>query len=618
MSRAIERIPTRISPDILDTIGKSFKFKHGKGVSEWLKNSLDNYLRLVQLGQEHRSGSWPVVLHLIDGDRHCPGPNLAVLDFGGTSFSVIQEFFLYWGDRTAARLGGTIETAVTGGHGNGGKFYMREMWKDGARFLTWRSGRASSLIVERASDGTTGYWEIKDDNMTWRNALAESLPSNEGLGGASAIIDHLEAVDPKLIDELDAGERGFTVVAGRRAEKTTSSNDVVTGRRWDHQQLIEDIRDAPQSRRPIRELTISVMVNGVTKLHRLHPDDFEEDSSWPAMGVDVPGAAISRAEPSIGHLRLRSASLPLTGKRRHLNSLFVLDASGNPIATYAVKNLPIPGHSPYLDFMQAELQLDYVGVDNLIENDREQLVSTNAEAQLLLEWVGRAILDRVKSIEESQAARERRTELEMAAVLNDALNEHAKRFLQELRTQIFVDFIDDVTGGGPGEAGTGVGPTGEGSFGEGQRDRGVGGNQGTGGTLAVPGSTQELRRPRFPQVLLSGHDADPSKTDGTSKFLTDRHPPLDQDDTDRMFNVWWINTEHPFAKQAITHGGPKGSAFKSYQLFMFRDVVQREALRFVQRRESELGLDRVENALNEYSDLFLTSLPRDLVEELLG
>ncbi len=38
------KIKTRISPDILDTIGKSFKFKHGKGIAEWLKNSLDQYL----------------------------------------------------------------------------------------------------------------------------------------------------------------------------------------------------------------------------------------------------------------------------------------------------------------------------------------------------------------------------------------------------------------------------------------------------------------------------------------------------------------------------------------------------------------------------------------------
>ncbi len=43
-------IQTTISPDILDTIGKTFKFKHAKGVAEWLKNSLDNYLRLYEMG----------------------------------------------------------------------------------------------------------------------------------------------------------------------------------------------------------------------------------------------------------------------------------------------------------------------------------------------------------------------------------------------------------------------------------------------------------------------------------------------------------------------------------------------------------------------------------------
>jgi hypothetical protein len=51
------KIKTRISPDILDTIGKSFKFKHGKGIAEWLKNSLDQYLRLYEQNKETLSVS---------------------------------------------------------------------------------------------------------------------------------------------------------------------------------------------------------------------------------------------------------------------------------------------------------------------------------------------------------------------------------------------------------------------------------------------------------------------------------------------------------------------------------------------------------------------------------
>jgi hypothetical protein len=50
--------------------------------------------------------------------------------------------------------------------------------------------------------------------------------------------------------------------------------------------------------------------------------------------------------------------------------------------------------------------------------------------------------------------------------------------------------------------------------------------------------------------------------------LTDRHPPLEQDDIDRRHNVWWINTAHTFAQEALDRGGPRGQAFKSYQLFM--------------------------------------------------
>jgi hypothetical protein len=51
---------------------------------------------------------------------------------------------------------------------------------------------------------------------------------------------------------------------------------------------------------------------------------------------------------------------------------------------------------------------------------------------------------------------------------------------------------------------------------------------------------------------------------------------------------------------------------------MFRDVVQREALRYRQRRDSELPLDTVENELTDVSNRFLAELPYDLVESLLA
>ncbi len=240
-----DRIPTVINPDILDTIGKSFKFKHAKGIPEWLKNSLDNYLRLWEQGNEPRTGNWPVFVNLIDAPNSKSGPNLSVIDFGGVPLHNIQNFFLDWGSRSAATLGGaTNAAAVTGGHGNGGKFYMREMWHRGARFLTWRDGKATSLIVDKKGDGTTGEWELKEAPMTWREALQSALPTSEGLGGAENQIQYMEAKEQGLVAELEAGQRGLTVLVGRRGVQVYSSNDVINGGRWNFEKLVGDYSPA--------------------------------------------------------------------------------------------------------------------------------------------------------------------------------------------------------------------------------------------------------------------------------------------------------------------------------------------------------------------------------------
>jgi hypothetical protein len=513
--------------------------------------------------------------------------------------------------------------AVTGGHGNGGKFYMREMWKDGARFATWRDGHFTSLIVDRGEDGSTGEWEHVDQKTDWRSALRVALPSAECLGDPDALITYLEHEQSQLVAELNSQRRGFSVVAGRRGIQTLNSNDVVVGnKRWDHQRLVDEIRDAPQARRPIRELAISVFINSELGLSRLTPETILEDPEWLAEKVDVPISVIQDAHlqegaTSVGVLVIKKSLGQLTGRQRHHNAVFVTDGAGNPIASYPVKDLPLPGNSPIISFIQAELELHFPRVDALIENDRERLV-TSPTTQAILEWVAERVWERARAVEEAQRSQQNKAELQIAAILNDALNRHARRFLEELQTEILVDWIEDPEGGGPAKVGRGVGPRGASETKGGDRSNGTGGDHGQGGTIAAPGTQERIRRPKFPQVLLSGIDADPAKADGSSKDLTPYHPPLDQDDMDKRYNVWWINTTHPFAKEALKRGGAKGHAFRSHQLSMFRDVVQREALRLLQRRELELALDIVENELSEISNRFLADLPHDLVEELLG
>ncbi len=622
---ARQSIPVTISPDILDTIGKSFRFKHAKGVAEWLKNSLDSYLRLRDDGKESRSGGWPVFISL--SDSRGSKPSLAVIDFGGTSLKNVENFLLHWGDRKAATLGGSASrTAVTGGHGNGGKFYMREMWQSGARFLTWRDGKATSLIVDKKEKDKSGEWEFKNVEMTWRQAMEKAMPAAEGSGHAQELIQHMETHEKELVSELDAGKRGLTVLFGRKAAQNSSSNDVVNGGRWNGDKLIDEIREAPQARRPIRELAVSIFQNGALKIKRLSLATIAEDPNWPMEVLTMPMELLSdktlaQDATNVGTLHIVMSDSQLTGRMKDHNSVFVMDGAGNPIAFYPLRELPALAPSPYSSFVHAELQLTFPHVDDLVQNDRERLVSGTV-TQAILTWTGERVSERIQVVEEAQHTSKNRSELQMAAIFNDALNQHAKLFLQELQSQILIDVVEDPKGGGPGSFGNGTGPirTGEEQSNDPPQDppQQKGGSPGEGGSLEVPGTTQKVNRPKFPQVLLSEMDADPGKTDGTSKRLTDRHPPLHQDDDDRRHNVWWINTTHPFAVEAIKHGGAKGSAFKNHQFFMFRDVVQREGLRILQRRESEMGLDMVETELDRISNDFLAALPHDLTEKLLG
>lgn len=618
IGRAIE---TKIHPDFLDTVGKSFKFKHGKGIAEWLKNSLDQYLRLLKSKDESLTGNWPVFVQLIDGANQSKGPNLAVLDFGGTTYHAIEEFFLYWGDTSAASHGKTIkDVALTGGHGNGGKFYMREMWRDGARFLTWKTGKATSLVVQKTDNGETGYFEVEDKNMSWQDALNMALPVSEHLGGTHEIIEHLQSNLTNIFSELENQKRGFSVIVGRRAVQTMSSNDVVVGGRWKHQQLIDEICDAQQARRPIRELNITVFVNGQVKIDRLMPYSIEEDENWPSETHEVPGTVVTALKAGLleaGVFTVYKSANQLTGRLKDLNSLFISDGKGNPIASYPIHELSFPGHSPFLSFIHGELQLNLPEISQIVTNDRERLVDSPT-TQAILEFVAEKIWDRIKIIEKTARENKIKQDLDLAAKLNETLNKHAQRFLQQVQTEILVDYVSNDSGGGAGSGGSGDGGAHVGSGGKGKRKEGKGGGKGKGGDVETPGEAKRVQRSRFPQMLLSGRDPDPSRNDAESKDLTDRHPPLYQGDIDRTFNVWWLNTTHPYAANALKKaGGPKGLAFKSHHLSMFRDMVQREALRILQRREAELPLDRIENELDEISNRFLAELPIDLIESLL-
>ena len=228
MSFDIQEQPNVFDDAFLDVIGNDFKFDHVKGIAEWIKNSSDAYARLDVPDSSH-----VVYLRFSPRANNVPA-SFACIDFVGMTRADIDEAFKRWGDRRAASRGTGKRTL--GGHGNGGKFYMRQMFTR-SQFVTYRNGSLNVFgFNERKRYGYAHGYENK----------ASSLDKAQAFAG----ISNLRV--PDLISELwnDKGI-GFTVVTGEGPQRLLSWKPQVT-------EICRKLRVHPQSRRLVRHKQVLV------------------------------------------------------------------------------------------------------------------------------------------------------------------------------------------------------------------------------------------------------------------------------------------------------------------------------------------------------------------------
>ncbi|MBI5191931.1 MAG: hypothetical protein HZA08_00635 [Nitrospirae bacterium] len=95
MSEVLEIIEEKniIDDHLLDIIGNEFKFIHEKGLSEWLKNSADAYLRSGREDEESY-----IIFRFNDKDEVI----FECIDFVGMTSDDIDNALKRWGDPEAA------------------------------------------------------------------------------------------------------------------------------------------------------------------------------------------------------------------------------------------------------------------------------------------------------------------------------------------------------------------------------------------------------------------------------------------------------------------------------------------------------------------------------------
>ena len=231
-----------IHDNILDIFGNEFKFDHEKGLAELLKNSIDAYIRknISDNGQY-------VIFRFSD----CNGLLFECIDFVGMTENDIIKAFKKWGDPTASKRGSKKTTF--GGHGNGGKFYMRQMFE-------------SSYIITYADEYLNIYGFSKNKKYgfddKYRNFKISPLEAMK-----MANINNLPTVSSKLYNQIIKGETGFTVIRGNKPKGIKHKINIGS--------IIQKFKNHPQTYNILSRINASVIYNDKIFIEELKPEEIK-------------------------------------------------------------------------------------------------------------------------------------------------------------------------------------------------------------------------------------------------------------------------------------------------------------------------------------------------------
>ncbi len=432
----IEETEHVIDDRFFDVLGNEFK-NHVKGLAEWLKNSADAYIdKGSPLSDQF------VVLRFTDEGVSIP--TIECIDFIGLSHENIQEAVRRWGDPTAAKRGKNIKTY--GGHGNGGKFYMRQAFTE-SHIITYKEGLLNVWgFSKNGKYGfATGYEKKKmkpADAMEF--AKIKLLPISE-------------EIKSKIIE----GKTGFTVVIGL--------DPVGVRKKMKPSKEMEKLKDFPQSRRILQRIQVSVVYNGRSLYGLLKPEELHplEKFEVPRI-ISVPEAIevhsgsgkmtikLANEKYPQGKLILKTSAeaLAKAGKLGELNRVDILGEVG-VIGSYRLYEIDVKGW-PQAAFIYGECRVSILEdqENDCVSNDRNKLVP-NETTEALIDWIAQEIDKLAGEIGAVEREKLKANQKEISSKFNDVLNQWKNQHMKRIMSELF--------SGGGSEGGSGGGGGGGGS-----------------------------------------------------------------------------------------------------------------------------------------------------------
>ncbi len=556
----------------LDLIGKEFRFNHAKGIAEWLKNSVDAY----NINEVPDNNQIIVISFYISSNDYVK--QIDVLDFVGMSKNKIDEAFKVWFSPEAAKVTNELilsQRKTYGGHGNGGKFYMRQMFKYSLA-TTYINGRLNVFGFNEKKQ--YGYGEEYIDYI----AEPEEAIKIAGLDK--------RGLPESWLDGILKKSNGFSLIQGYRLKKSAGTNYRI--------QLADKIIRNPQARRLIKRKEVFIQTLPDTRLIKLavprispkpgfeKPIEYECPTKIDLLGRKIKMINNNYVEPP--KLTLFTSEGPLKGvSKMSLNSIDFLGEIG-VVASYQIHELGTFS-SGFTDFIYGECDCPIMEdeEEDCVRNDREKLIKSD-RSDALISWSQSCIDDLAMKMQQKHMSERRNRDLKETSNFNQILNRWKNRFIKAmLREQLFGE--EDTGGiGGGDDVGPVVGV-----------DIGKGIGKGARKKRGIKGGDNKKKALTQPSVLISSTDKDPLSETGETYHCDQRHPPVHQRHIDVAHGIYWINTSKPLATKLLDREGADSPRWRSYLFQRYVDIIVKEAIFELGKRELDLTADNVNRKIDE-------------------
>ena len=323
---SITEQPNVFDDHLLEIIGNEFKFDHAKGLAEWIKNSVDAYNRETSDDGSLKYSDDEQFIYLRLRPKTSVSPiTFECVDFVGMAHDDIEKAFKRWGDPHAASRG--KGKRFLGGHGNGGKFYMRQMFKE-SRFITYRDSRLNVFgFNENKRYGFDKTYE--DKHASLKRALE--------VADLGSLVSYLPF---SVRRRMDAGHCGFTVVVGEAPHKIKRRNAPKS--------ILQRLVVHPQARRHVTRKQIFASIGDQAPFRLLTETISPRDGFQGPFEYQVPeilqhgGTEVELATEHFtpGTLLLRTSAEPFNryGDRASLNCIDIIGEIG-VIGSYRMNEL---------------------------------------------------------------------------------------------------------------------------------------------------------------------------------------------------------------------------------------------------------------------------------------